>query len=733
MRIDCRCTSCGLHFSLSKIDSGSEVTCPACQGAVEITFGQLPAAPPAPAPIQLQPTLLCPSEANSSAPARPAAPPPLPLSTTTIIVTSIVVLVASIAIYALMRYSAEYIIFPLAIAVIGGLIGWFTVKSALRPMVPAMAVQIGHALWLLLGALLLRKLELAEIDLAIIGAGLIWLWVVPGVAPVLFLLAYQMIGVSINLCDLAVMRTGTVMHQALWAHVVLRLTAIIFLCYGAQRMFLKDWEKRPIAAWMRIVVAISLLVPAATVWLALTMSRHAVKVAPPAAERFYYYGLIALTAACGLVAAGLAILAARRKTLRALVALGFVTCVDTLAVMTIVTSLRVRAPNATFPSDSWLVADESLASVPRTRAPDPPAAPTGPPTPPVATTFHYDRWGSHEPEKPYPVKEGTLRDIGVPPSSSPGSTVVKNRILRDGVTISSLDCMFVKTSLWDPSGTAFFLLHSNSRISRVSVPEFDDCRLELGQEVSGIALSSEGLLVAVRYLQEVWILDPQKLQLRKRVRAPEVVTVLSSPELKFALAVHDSGVDYSNDDSSAVFLDLVAGEPTTQFFLPTAAAQISPNGKCYFAGGPTHELVEFTIEPSERLVPTRSTTGGLQGWPILVSPDSKLVCLGRAVKQQEKLSGTPLFAINDFGKPELTLATGEPAKSVSFSADGSKTYTLDSNDRIQEFETTTAQLKRSIKIEAPNEQFFPIQLFANPAGSKFLLIGNTGAWLVELQ
>jgi hypothetical protein len=96
----------------------------------------------------------------------------------------------------------------------------------------AWAVQAGHALWMAFGAMLTGEWIKIAPDIAIFATGLAWLWVRPGLGPVILLSLYQLAAGIYNFTMLMHMHIATTQHKALVAHLSLRIFAVIFLIAG---------------------------------------------------------------------------------------------------------------------------------------------------------------------------------------------------------------------------------------------------------------------------------------------------------------------------------------------------------------------------------------------------------------------------------------------------------------------------------------------------------------------
>ena len=113
---------------------------------------------------------------------------------------------------------------------------WWVARKVLNPSkrayLPAMAVQIGHLLWLSLGLAYLRMFGLDLVDVVVLVIGVTWLAVKPGLAPVLFLAVFQVLGLGVNLLSFIGAAVGSNAHKALLVHMIWRLLALALMWYG---------------------------------------------------------------------------------------------------------------------------------------------------------------------------------------------------------------------------------------------------------------------------------------------------------------------------------------------------------------------------------------------------------------------------------------------------------------------------------------------------------------------
>ena len=108
-------------------------------------------------------------------------------------------------------------------------------KTPLRPkwFVGAIAVTGAHTVWFIIGSALSG---MWGADIIILLIGIIWLWLRPGIAAVIYLGIVQLVSLAITAPKFASTHYGDAMNRALTAHTVFRVIAIVCLISGYIRM-----------------------------------------------------------------------------------------------------------------------------------------------------------------------------------------------------------------------------------------------------------------------------------------------------------------------------------------------------------------------------------------------------------------------------------------------------------------------------------------------------------------
>jgi hypothetical protein len=129
-------------------------------------------------------------------------------------------------------YAGLHLLIPLGFAALAARALSKRVAVENRPMVPASAILAGHGLWMSLGVIYLAQFNLSVLDLVILIGGALWLAFGPSKLAVGLLIAYEIVGLAVNVPAFFAEAAGTNIHKALFAHIILRVAAIVLMVYG---------------------------------------------------------------------------------------------------------------------------------------------------------------------------------------------------------------------------------------------------------------------------------------------------------------------------------------------------------------------------------------------------------------------------------------------------------------------------------------------------------------------
>jgi hypothetical protein len=130
-------------------------------------------------------------------------------------------------------YCGLYLLIPL----IGwALIAWLLKKASVGPEPAnyrnAWALQADQMLWMSYGAIYLGKWGLVAPDDVALVIGLVWFWLKPGLAPIIWLGLYQVLAGAVNVFVLAHHLHDLAFTKPLAAHLGLRAGALALMILG---------------------------------------------------------------------------------------------------------------------------------------------------------------------------------------------------------------------------------------------------------------------------------------------------------------------------------------------------------------------------------------------------------------------------------------------------------------------------------------------------------------------
>jgi hypothetical protein len=118
--------------------------------------------------------------------------------------------------------------FMLLIPSVVTVVAFMILKKIELPRVEAfklgIAVILGHTAWFVVGFFAPHsKPWIILPDIVLAMAGVVWLCVRPGIGPVLYVIAFEVLSLLVNLSTLSSHHFGRMQHKALVAHIALRL------------------------------------------------------------------------------------------------------------------------------------------------------------------------------------------------------------------------------------------------------------------------------------------------------------------------------------------------------------------------------------------------------------------------------------------------------------------------------------------------------------------------------
>jgi hypothetical protein len=195
------------------------------------------------------------------------------------------------------------------------------------------------------------------------------------------------------------------------------------------------------------------------------------------------------------------------------------------------------------------------------------------------------------------------------------------------VTALRLEPNLLGCTFWeDPKGTTFLTLDPTGMVRRLTFPDLEEIQqVKIGKKCSWLSPSAEGPLLSVIELEEVWVLDPQRFEVKQRIALPGLKRAVSAPTLAAGFATNGREL-YELDLRKGTARPFSGPGPKFGGWndpVPT------PDGKYLFTRGDLEDMHRFAIadgrlrfeQSSPRIAQGRVDIG------IQVSPDSKRVCL----------------------------------------------------------------------------------------------------------
>jgi len=88
---------------------------------------------------------------------------------------------------------------------------------------------MGQTLWIVAGVIYLQQINSLLIDIILVTAGLTWLLIKPGRAPLILLSIYQLLALAVNIYEFVGMQLGDNLDKALVVHIAWRILALSYM------------------------------------------------------------------------------------------------------------------------------------------------------------------------------------------------------------------------------------------------------------------------------------------------------------------------------------------------------------------------------------------------------------------------------------------------------------------------------------------------------------------------
>jgi DNA-binding beta-propeller fold protein YncE len=312
-----------------------------------------------------------------------------------------------------------------------------------------------------------------------------------------------------------------------------------------------------------------------------------------------------------------------------------------------------------------------------------------------------------------------------------GTKLKGARQLVDDLAMTTIDVAAKEMApalCWgDAQARVVFTLEKNGLVRRITVPEFQEThQLDIGSRSEWLSMSGQGLLATVSGAQQVWVLDPQTLKVKKKLTAPTATQAVSAPKLQVA---------YVTNGKQLAILDLVKGKLGAGIKGEFESLAVTANGAYLLTG--SDKITRSKIGKTgaikfEEAGP--AVASGRRGSGLMVSGDGEWVALptgggnitGLPLHPPVKNYPTFVYPVKNLKKPDFALELGGYPEIVGFDPVAKLVYAQNADSPLIVCTTTGAVQKqhRLKNVRAPR------QYLVHPAGRKMLLLSESQlAWI----
>ena len=270
----------------------------------------------------------------------------------------------------------------------------------------------------------------------------------------------------------------------------------------------------------------------------------------------------------------------------------------------------------------------------------------------------------------------------------------------------------------------------------MAVPSLKEERqTNLDSPVAGMGLTRDGLAVAVTNVHEVWLLDPDTLEVRHRVAIPNVTAL--------ATAASRGGLIACTGPQSLAVVEPASEKVAARYTaddLTTAAAgravrldaiALSPDGRHVYLDG-AGAICKFGLSGSAL---SFEAAGPPLGAPVagpIVSPDGRYVAMpcragdAAPVGQPTVPFATYVFRTSNLASPVMTIQGGRAPGPLAFDAVARQVYAQSDQRQLIVFAPTGERVKDYVLSPNAVTQKFLV----HPLGRRlFVLAGGKLLWV----
>jgi hypothetical protein len=235
---------------------------------------------------------------------------------------------------------------------------------------------------------------------------------------------------------------------------------------------------------------------------------------------------------------------------------------------------------------------------------------------------------------------------------------------------------------WAADARSFYCLTSQGVLRRLALDDGKELkRLALGQRVNHLAVSDKALLITLDDIPELWLLDPETLEVKRKLTFEGLRNVATAPHLPIAVV--------NRYTSGLTILDLAKGTEVRHYSARAfqdkdtalSNAAFTPDGKYLFGFGSITYMHRFAVQGDELKWEEKSPFFDSSAREVVVSPDSKYACLAGGVGRHQKLAGFPkkpramyVFPVTTFTRPAFILDTDDYPSALGFDPKKGRVY-----------------------------------------------------------
>lgn len=318
-----------------------------------------------------------------------------------------------------------------------------------------------------------------------------------------------------------------------------------------------------------------------------------------------------------------------------------------------------------------------------------------------------------------------------------GRSLGKNAQTYGDLKVTDLDVpggQVLPCSLWSPDGKVLFLAEKTGLVRRIKVDGFiEEIRLDTQSPCAWLSLSAEGLVLTLEGTQEVWLLDPETLQVKGSVAVPSIERAVASPASSVAVAVGGR-----SHDAQISLIDLKKQTLVRQYGprdfegvnVGFKNLAMTPDGKFLFSEG-MEQLQRFRVHPDAIEYQESSERIAQNGRSIVISPDGYYVALpSGGGNYNSKPYSTHIYKITDLSKPMITVQSGAYPQTLGFDMKAGLIYAQNFEYPLIVF--LPSGLKQKEYKLGPAAGRSTNQFLAHPEGRKLFLLTDRRFSFVEL-